>query len=44
MIQQKNLILDILLENDDIKIGIDMQSTRLLYKRFQQYLARLCSN
>lgn len=46
MIKQKNVILDTLLENDDIRIGIDMQATSFnihLYKRFQQYLARLCS-
>ncbi|MEG0368000.1 MAG: PD-(D/E)XK nuclease family transposase, partial [Coprobacillus sp.] len=47
MIQQKNMILDILLENNDIRIGIDMQATAFnihLYKRFQQYLSRLCSD
>lgn len=47
MIIQKNIILDILLENSDIRIGIDMQATSFnihLYKRFQQYLSRLCSD
>lgn len=46
MIYQKNMILDILLKNDNMTIGIDMQATPLskhLYKRFQQYLSRLCS-
>lgn len=46
MIKQKNVILDTLLENDNLRIGIDMQATSFnihLYKRFQQYLARLCS-
>lgn len=46
-ILQKNVILDILLENKDIRIGIDMQATSFnihLYKRFQQYLSRLCSD
>ena len=47
MLKQKNVILDILLEGDTIKVGIDMQATSMnvyLYKRFQQYLARLCSD